>query len=90
MRAMFLGCAAFNADIGGWDTSRVTDMSVMLQNCQSFDRDLRRWNLAALTDASLVVYGAAIRREFTNPEFHRTLQARGSGRLRRQFDPATP
>jgi surface protein len=42
MRNMFLSATAFNSDITGWNTSKVTLMSGMFQNT-SFNRDISNW-----------------------------------------------
>jgi surface protein len=45
---MFNNAIAFNGDISGWDTSKVTDMRLMFSGADAFNQDLSSW------DASLV------------------------------------
>ena len=40
MIRMFHGATAFNADLSGWDVSKVTDMSYMFRKAAAFDQKL--------------------------------------------------
>jgi surface protein len=55
---MFYGAAAFNADISGWDTSLVTDMSYMFQIATAFDADISGWDTGLVTNAVDMFSGA--------------------------------
>ena len=39
-------------DIGVWDTSSVTDMSVMFLYAESFNQDIGAWDTSSVTDMS--------------------------------------
>jgi surface protein len=50
MEDMFGGCAVFNADLSGWDVSRVKDMKDMFKDCAAFNADLSGWNVSRVED----------------------------------------
>lgn len=46
---LFTGAKAFNGDVSGWDTSKVTSMETMFAGASSFNRDLSRWDTSKVT-----------------------------------------
>jgi surface protein len=59
MNNMFLGATAFNAAIGGWNTSKVTNMSGMFQST-SFDKAIDEWVVTAVTNMNNMFNGNAV------------------------------
>jgi len=45
---MFLGAAAFNQNIGTWNTGAVTNMSSMFWSAAAFNQNIGTWNTAAV------------------------------------------
>ena len=40
--------------IGGWDVSKVTNMSGMFRNAMLFDQDIGSWDVSKVTDMSFM------------------------------------
>ena len=49
---------AFNQDIGDWNTSTVTTMSLMFHTATSFNHDIGGWNTSAVTNMGQMFRGA--------------------------------
>ena len=54
MSGLFIGKAAFNADIGYWDVSKVTDMGDMFSNAKLFNQDIGGWNVSSVTNMDVM------------------------------------
>ena len=52
---------AFNAGIGGWDVSKVTNMNDMFHEAAAFDGDIGAWDTSAVTSMEDVFRGATVR-----------------------------
>jgi surface protein len=50
MSEMFHNAAAFNQDIGNWNTANVTNMLLMFWGAKTFNQDLSRWEIAACVE----------------------------------------
>ena len=46
---MFQKAYAFNGDIGAWDVSPVTDMSMMFDMANSFNANIGAWDVSSVT-----------------------------------------
>ena len=56
---MFYQATAFNKDIGKWNTSNVTGMSVMFYGATSFNQDIESWNTSNVNLMTNMFNGAS-------------------------------
>ncbi len=58
MRSTFQMATGFNAEIGDWDVSEVTDMAQMFFLAEAFNRDLGDWDTSSVEDMSFMFFAA--------------------------------
>ena len=55
----FFNDESFNSNIGFWDTSNVTDMSIMFYEATAFNQDIGSWDTSSVTDMVGMFYEAS-------------------------------
>ena len=59
MGSAFLRATAFNADIGDWDVSSMTDMAYAFSGATAFDADIGAWDVSKVTGMEEMFYVAS-------------------------------
>ena len=71
MSSMFREARLFNQNVGGWNVSKVADMSYMFFNAWSFDNNqsdsINNWKTDSATDMRFMFYGCAPFKRLTYP-----------------------
>jgi surface protein len=60
MTGTFSGCSVFNADLSGWNVSKVEGMPSMFFDCSSFNADLSGWNVSKVEGMSEMFSGCSV------------------------------
>ena len=59
MSGMFSVATGFNQNIGGWNTSNVTNMAGMFSGATGFNQNIGAWNTSNITSMAYMFYGAS-------------------------------